>query len=75
LERTEQNEQHGPQISYNLDIIIRSKRGTKDICSVLILQGCRTTNIMTLIGNQFLNYHLFAQKIPNYSGYNTESVI
>jgi len=44
LERTEQNEQRGPQIPFNLDIIIRSKRGTKDIYNVLILQGCRTTN-------------------------------
>jgi len=44
LERTEQNEHHGPQIPFNLDIIIRNKRCTKDIYNVLILQGCRTTN-------------------------------
>jgi len=43
LERTKQNEQHGPQIPFNLDKIIRNKRGSKDIYNMLILQGCRTT--------------------------------
>jgi len=44
FEKTEQNEQNGPQILFNLDIIIRNKIGTNYMYNVLFLQTCRTTN-------------------------------